>query len=80
VLDAATADKPTKLDGIPATVGRGAAWRPDGGEVVFAAQTRKAHLPAVRSCLRFQWMEQGPGLVLRAGFRPGLPVSSTEAF
>ena len=45
VLDAATADKPTKLDGIPATVGRGAAWRPDGGEVVFAAQTPEGAPP-----------------------------------
>jgi dipeptidyl aminopeptidase/acylaminoacyl peptidase len=39
LVDAATPDKPVKLDGIPATVGRGAAWRPDGGEIVFTALT-----------------------------------------
>jgi dipeptidyl aminopeptidase/acylaminoacyl peptidase len=39
LLDAAAPDKPVKLEGIPATVGGGAAWRPDGGEIVFAAHT-----------------------------------------
>ena len=39
LVDAAAPDKAVKLAGVPATVGRGAAWRQDGGEIVFAAQT-----------------------------------------
>jgi len=39
LVNVAAPDKPVKLDGIPATIGRGVAWRSDGGEVVFAAQT-----------------------------------------
>ena len=38
LVDAATPDKPTKLDAVPATVG-GGAWRPDGSAIVFAAAT-----------------------------------------
>lgn len=39
LVDADAPEKPVKLDGVPATVGRGIAWRPDGDEIVFAAQT-----------------------------------------
>lgn len=39
LVDAAAPDKPVKLDGIPATVGRGAAWSQDGAQIAFAAQT-----------------------------------------
>jgi dipeptidyl aminopeptidase/acylaminoacyl peptidase len=39
LVDAAAPDKPMKLDGLPATVGGGAAWRQDGGEIAFAALT-----------------------------------------
>jgi len=39
IVTAAAPDKPMKLAQIPATVGRGAAWRPDGKELVFAAQS-----------------------------------------
>jgi dipeptidyl aminopeptidase/acylaminoacyl peptidase len=39
LVDVATPDKPVKLDGLPATVGGGAAWRPDGQEIAFAALT-----------------------------------------
>jgi dipeptidyl aminopeptidase/acylaminoacyl peptidase len=38
LVDAATPDKATKLDAVPATVG-GGAWRPDGSAIVFAAAT-----------------------------------------
>jgi len=39
IVTTAAPDKPVKLAQVPATVGRGAAWRPDGKELVFAAQT-----------------------------------------
>ena len=39
LVSAASPDKPTKLSTVPATVGGGAAWRPDGSEIVFPAQT-----------------------------------------
>jgi dipeptidyl aminopeptidase/acylaminoacyl peptidase len=38
VVDAATPDKPAKLDTVPATVG-GGAWRTDGSGIVFSAAT-----------------------------------------
>jgi dipeptidyl aminopeptidase/acylaminoacyl peptidase len=38
LLDAATPDKPTKLNAIPPTVGR-ADWTPDANTIVFAAAT-----------------------------------------
>ena len=37
-VDAATPEKPTKLDAVPPTVG-GGAWRPDGNAIVFGAAT-----------------------------------------
>jgi dipeptidyl aminopeptidase/acylaminoacyl peptidase len=36
-----------KLDGVPATVGHNIAWRPDGGEIVFSAQTPDDAPPGV---------------------------------
>ena len=39
LVDASAPGKPVKLDAVPATVGNGIAWRPDGAEIVFAAQT-----------------------------------------
>ena len=39
LVQASSPDKPLKVDGIPATMGRGLAWRPDGREIVFAAKT-----------------------------------------
>jgi dipeptidyl aminopeptidase/acylaminoacyl peptidase len=38
VVDAATSNKPVKLDTVPATVG-GGAWRADGTAIVFSAAT-----------------------------------------
>jgi len=38
IVDAATPDKPTKVDAVPATVG-GGAFNPDGSQIVFSAQT-----------------------------------------
>jgi len=39
LVQALTPDKGVAVPGIPATVGRGAAWRQDGTEVAIAAQT-----------------------------------------
>ena len=39
LVNVAALDKPVKLEGVPATVGGVAAWRPDGAELAFAAQT-----------------------------------------
>jgi dipeptidyl aminopeptidase/acylaminoacyl peptidase len=39
LVSPAAPEKVLRLDGIPPTVGGGAAWRPDGGEVVFVANT-----------------------------------------
>jgi dipeptidyl aminopeptidase/acylaminoacyl peptidase len=38
IVDAATPDKPAKIEAIPATVG-GGAWRADGSGIVFSAAT-----------------------------------------
>jgi len=38
IVDAATPNKPTRLDAVPATVG-GGAFNTDGSEIVFSAQT-----------------------------------------
>jgi len=42
-------------------VGGGAAWRPDGGEIVFVANTPKMHRRGMTSCLRCRWMRNGVG-------------------
>jgi len=39
MVDVAAPEKPVRIGGIPPTVGYGAAWRPDGGEIVYSAQT-----------------------------------------
>jgi dipeptidyl aminopeptidase/acylaminoacyl peptidase len=39
LVDVASPEKPVKLDRIPPTVSGGAAWRQDGGEIVFPANT-----------------------------------------
>jgi dipeptidyl aminopeptidase/acylaminoacyl peptidase len=70
VVDAAAPDKPAKLDGIPATAGRGAAWRPDGAEVVFAAQTPEDAPPGYEElfALPLDGTGAGPARRLSAGF------------
>jgi dipeptidyl aminopeptidase/acylaminoacyl peptidase len=72
LVDAATPDKPVKLEGIPATVGGGAAWRPDGAEVVFAAQTPEDAPPGFDElfALALNGFEAGAGPARRfsAGF------------
>ena len=39
LVDASAPDKPVKVDAIPPTIGSGFAWRPDGSEIAFTAQT-----------------------------------------
>jgi dipeptidyl aminopeptidase/acylaminoacyl peptidase len=76
VVDAAAPDKPVKLDGIPATVGRGAAWRPDGGEIVFAAQTPEDAPPGYDELFALAvdgaGAGAGPARRLAAGFGGGV--------
>ena len=72
MVDAAALDKPVKVDGIPATIGRGAAWRPDGAEIVFAAQTPEDAPPGYEELFALSvdaagvWA--GPARRLSAGF------------
>jgi dipeptidyl aminopeptidase/acylaminoacyl peptidase len=47
LVPAAALDKPVALKGIPATVRQGFGWRPDGDQVVFAAQTPEDAPPGV---------------------------------
>ncbi len=68
LVDAATPDKPVKLVGIPATVGGGAAWRPDGGEMVFVAQTPEDAPPGYDELFALPMAGAGPALRLSAGF------------
>ena len=64
--------KIVKLDGIPATVGGGAAWRPDGGEVVFVANTPEDAPPGYDELFGLpidaSGAEVGPARRLSAGF------------
>jgi len=39
MVDVAALDKAVKVEGVPATVGFGLAWKPDGSEIVFSALT-----------------------------------------
>jgi dipeptidyl aminopeptidase/acylaminoacyl peptidase len=64
--------KPVKLDGVPATVGGGAAWRPDGGEVVFVANTPEDAPPGYDELFALavdaNGVGAGPARRLSAGF------------
>jgi dipeptidyl aminopeptidase/acylaminoacyl peptidase len=39
MVEVSAPGKATRLTGVPATVSAGAAWKPDGSEIVFSAQT-----------------------------------------
>ncbi|MGA2537716.1 MAG: prolyl oligopeptidase family serine peptidase [Terracidiphilus sp.] len=39
IVDASAPDKPQQLAGVPPAIGRGIAWRQDGTEIAFSAQT-----------------------------------------
>ena len=65
-------DKPFRIAGIPATVGRGAAWRSDGRELVFTAQTPEDAPPSYDELFALEVNDAtvgaGPARRLAAGF------------
>jgi dipeptidyl aminopeptidase/acylaminoacyl peptidase len=68
-VDVAALDKPATVDAIPATVGGGAAWRPDGGEIVFAAATPEDAPPGYDELYALAIPGAGPARSLSAGFK-----------
>jgi dipeptidyl aminopeptidase/acylaminoacyl peptidase len=72
LVDAAAPEKPMKLGGVPPTAGRGAAWRPDGGEIAFAAQTPEDAPPGEEELFALALggaeVGTGPARRLSAGF------------
>ena len=67
LVDADTPGKPSKLDAVPATV-RGGAFRPDGGAIVFAAQTPEDAPPGYDDLFTLPIAGSGPPVRLSAGF------------
>jgi len=78
LVNATTPQKPLKLDGVPATVGGGAAWRPDGGEIVFVANTPEDAPPGYDELFALPVDANGVGLARHGGFRRDLLDSRTE--
>ncbi|MGD0736564.1 MAG: prolyl oligopeptidase family serine peptidase [Terracidiphilus sp.] len=72
LVNANAPQKPLKLDGVPATVGGGAAWRPDGGEIVFAANTPEDAPPGYDELFALpidaNGVAPGPARRISAGF------------
>jgi dipeptidyl aminopeptidase/acylaminoacyl peptidase len=76
LLNVATPEKPTRLDAIPATIG-GAAWTPDGEEIVFAAATREDAPPGYDELFALPRESAGPKVLpLSAGFAGQLNASA----
>ena len=79
LLDPAAPAQPVKLDAVPATLGRGAAWRPDGREIAFPAQTPQDAPPGYEELFA---LSVGPGAAsiqprpLTAGFAGQVNASS----
>lgn len=72
IVDVAALDKPVKLEGVPPTVGFGAAWRPDGGEIVFPALTPEDAPPGYDELYALAIAgnaNSGPARRLSAGFK-----------
>ncbi|HEY1902440.1 MAG TPA: prolyl oligopeptidase family serine peptidase [Terracidiphilus sp.] len=83
LVSAAAPDKPLKLTGVPATVGRGAAWRPDGNEIVFPAQTPEDAPPGYEELFALTVDGTASPRRLTAGFAgqlsgPGVYVGNAE--
>ncbi len=76
LVDLNALDKPAKLDGIPATVGGNAAWRPDGKEIAFAAQTPEDAPPGYDELFALPVAGAGPARRLSAGFAGQLNAGS----
>ncbi len=70
-------DKPMSLKGVPATVRDGIGWKPDGSEIVFAAQTSEDAPPGVEELFAIALpgadsSEQPEARRLMADFKGGL--------
>jgi dipeptidyl aminopeptidase/acylaminoacyl peptidase len=70
-------DKPMSLKGVPATVRDGIGWKPDGSEIVFAAQTPEDAPPGVEELFAIALpgadsSEQPEARRLMADFKGGL--------
>jgi dipeptidyl aminopeptidase/acylaminoacyl peptidase len=76
LVSVATLDKPVKLDAVPPTVGTGAAWRPDGEEIAFAAQTPEDAPPGYDELFALAVTGTGPVRRLSAGFAGQLNASA----
>ncbi|MDR3774624.1 MAG: prolyl oligopeptidase family serine peptidase [Terracidiphilus sp.] len=78
LADATTPEKATKLDGIPATIGRGAAWSQDGTQIAFTAQTPEDAPPAYDELFALIVDASGSGSAhsLSAGFAGQLNAGS----
>lgn len=78
LVDAAAPEKAMKLDGIPATIGRGAAWSQDGAQIAFAAQTPEDAPPGYDELFALAVDAAGstPARRLSAGFAGQLNAGS----
>jgi dipeptidyl aminopeptidase/acylaminoacyl peptidase len=68
LVGVAALQKPAKLASVPPTVGRGAAWRADGAEMVFAAQTPEDAPPGYEELFALTADGAGQPRRLSAGF------------
>ena len=75
LVSPASPDKPTKLATVPATVGGGAAWRPDGNEIVFPAQTPEDAPPGYEELFALTLDSAAQPRRLTAGFASQLNSS-----
>jgi dipeptidyl aminopeptidase/acylaminoacyl peptidase len=76
IVDVKTPEKAAKLAAIPATVG-GAAWTPDGEQIVFAAATPEDAPPGYDELFALPRENAGPKVLpLSAGFAGQLNASS----
>ena len=80
LVGVANLDKPVRLEGVPATVGDAAVWRPDGAELVFAAQTPEDAPPGYAELFALDMAGdspgRGPARRLTAGFARQAPGGS----
>jgi dipeptidyl aminopeptidase/acylaminoacyl peptidase len=76
IVDVASPEKAAKLNQIPATVG-GAAWSPDGGEIVFSAQAPEDAPPGYDELFRLPHESSGRAVVpLSSGFAGQMNASA----
>jgi dipeptidyl aminopeptidase/acylaminoacyl peptidase len=76
IVDVASPDRAAKLNAVPATVG-GAAWSPDGSQIVFSAQTPEDAPPGYDDLFRLPRESSGSAVVLLSrGFAGQLNASA----